>query len=313
MSEDGLLHPIKVTALKTGLSPHLIRVWERRYGAVNPERTDTHRRMYSEPEIERLKLLGALTAAGHSIGNIATLEVGALRALIVDKPSLPASQSNVQRRLGRQELGMEFVELATAAIADLNQRSLERVLEEAAVALGQQGALLHVVAPLAEEVGSLWESGTIGVAHEHFASGILRTFLGNMARPFAPNESSPHILTATPTSQLHEMGAMIITAAAVAMGWQATFLGASISPVEIAGALKQKPARVVGLSIVYPPDDPLVGKEIVQLGQLLPRNVKLMVGGRAAASYRNAIEEAGATMTGSLEDFMKQLQQVRQG
>jgi DNA-binding transcriptional MerR regulator/methylmalonyl-CoA mutase cobalamin-binding subunit len=312
MSEVALLHPIKVAALKTGLSTHLIRVWERRYGAVKPERTSNQRRMYSEREIERLKLLGALTEAGHSIGNIANLDAGALQALILDKPFPAKSQPADQLRTDRRESGMLFVKKAVTAISDLNHDSLERVLQEAAVELGQQGVLLLVVAPLSEEVGNLWESGMIGVAHEHFASAILRTFLGNMSRPFAPNESSPHILVATPTSQLHEIGAMIITAAAAAMGWQATFLGASIGPVEIASALKQKSARVVGLSVVYPPDDPLVGQEIIRLGKLLPDDVAFMIGGRAAASYRNAINEAGAIMIGSLEDFMAQLRRIRE-
>ena len=138
------------------------------------------------------------------------------------------------------------------------------------MALGQQGVLLHVIGPLAEEVGNLWQDGSIGVAHEHFASAIMRTFLGNMSRPFAPNDSSPHIVTATPTGQLHEIGAMLITAAATALGWQATYLGASISPVEIVSALRQKPARVVGLSIVYPPDDPFGGeRSLVRLHELL--------------------------------------------
>jgi methanogenic corrinoid protein MtbC1 len=270
--------------------------------------------MYSGKEIERLKLLGMLTAAGHSIGNIATLDQGALRALMPEKASAPPTPLPMARlQLDRKKAGARFVEGAISAITDFNHAVLEQTLQEASVDLGRQGALLHVLAPLAEQVGSLWQHGIIGVAHEHFASAILRTFLGDMSRPFAPEENAPHIVTATPTSQHHEIGAMIITAAAVAMGWQATFLGASISPVEIAGALKRKPARVVGLSIVYPPDDPLVRREIVQLGDLLPDDVTFMTGGRAAASYRAAIDEAGAILTGSLEEFMAQLQQVREG
>ncbi|HAV62089.1 MAG TPA: hypothetical protein DCY13_06955 [Verrucomicrobiales bacterium] len=313
MKQNGQLHPIKLVAAKTGLSPHLIRVWERRYGAVSPERTDTHRRMYSELDIERLKLLGMLTESGHSIGNIATLDIDALRALMVDRPVPAAMPRGEQLHFDRREIGKHYVDRAVTAIADLKHAALENALQEGAVALGQQGVLIHVVAPLAEEVGVLWQNGTIGVAHEHFASAIIRTFLGNMSRPFAPNETSPHILTATPTGQLHELGAMLITAASVALGWQATYLGASISPVEIASALKQKPARVVGMSIVYPPDDPNVAKELRRLKQLLPEQVRLMVGGRAAPSYRDVIEDIGGTMTGPLEQFMACLQEAREG
>lgn len=311
MERNGHLHPIKLVAAKTGLNPHLIRVWERRYGAVSPGRTDTHRRMYSEQDIERLKLLGMLTDAGHSIGNIATLGIDALRAMLVEQPVRTVVPHSDQLRLNRREVGRRYVDRAINAIAGLKHEALDKALQEAAVALGQQGVLIHVIAPLAEEVGVLWQNGTIGVAHEHFASAIIRTFLGNMSRPFAPNETSPHILTATPTGQLHELGAMLITAAAVALGWQATYLGASINPVEIVGALKHKPARVVGLSIVYPPDDPSVAAEIRRLKQLLPAEIVLMVGGRAAPGYRDTIEEVGAILTGPLEDFMAALDVAR--
>ena len=75
-------HSIKAASRVTGLSPHLIRIWERRYGAVAPERTDTNRRLYSDAEIQRLNLLRLATGAGHSIGNIAKLPLGRLKSLV---------------------------------------------------------------------------------------------------------------------------------------------------------------------------------------------------------------------------------------
>ena len=66
-------YSIKVVARRTGLSPHVIRAWERRYGAVEPERSATGRRLYSDTEIERLQALERATRAGHSIGQIAQL------------------------------------------------------------------------------------------------------------------------------------------------------------------------------------------------------------------------------------------------
>ena len=68
---EEVQHSIKVAARRCGLSTHVIRVWEKRYDAVSPDRTDTNRRLYSEQEIERLKLLRAATLSGHSIGNVA--------------------------------------------------------------------------------------------------------------------------------------------------------------------------------------------------------------------------------------------------
>ena len=52
-------HAIRIVAQKTGLSPHVIRIWEKRYGAVKPSRSDSKRRLYSEEEIERLQYQAA--------------------------------------------------------------------------------------------------------------------------------------------------------------------------------------------------------------------------------------------------------------
>lgn len=311
MNESILLHPIKVVALKTGLSPHLIRVWERRYGAVTPGRTSSQRRMYSDEEIKRLKLLQALTEGGHSIGNIATLPIEELRSLLANGENVGGSAFVDGQRAARRISGRQFVSRCVEAISKLDQPALETALQQGAVALGQQGVLVHVIAPLAEEVGNLWMDGTIGVAHEHFASAILRTFLGNMSRPYAPSESAPHFVAATPTGQLHELGAMLITAAAVSLGWQATYLGASISAPEIASAVKQRPVRAVGVSIVYPLDDPGVTAELKQLKNLLPKEVVLLVGGRAAAGYQSVIDEIGAISCGGpLTNFMGELREL---
>lgn len=308
------LHPIKIVALRTGLSPHLIRVWERRYGAVTPGRTETHRRLYSEEEIERLKLLQALTGAGHSIGSIANLELAALRSLLETGSEVNREDVLGRRKSERRESGQNFADRCLVAVVDLDQPALERALQEASMTLGQQGMLVHVVAPLVESVGALWQDGTIGVAHEHFASAILRTTLGNMSRPFAPSDSAPHIVVATPLGQLHELGALMVAAAASAMGWQATYLGACLGATELAAALKQKPARALALSIVYPADDPALADELRRVRSVLPPDVALLVGGQASAHHRDLLEEIGAVhVSGSLTELMDRLQELRSG
>ncbi|MGY8825652.1 MAG: MerR family transcriptional regulator, partial [Candidatus Latescibacterota bacterium] len=73
---------MKVVSRRTGLTSHTIRVWEKRYKAVEPERTDTNRRLYSETDIERLTDLHRATQQGHSIGRIAQLAASELKALV---------------------------------------------------------------------------------------------------------------------------------------------------------------------------------------------------------------------------------------
>jgi len=74
-------HPIQVAARRSGLTSDVIRAWERRYRAVEPGRSATNRRLYSDDDVERLLLLGQVTRAGRRIGDVAGLPalVGAMR------------------------------------------------------------------------------------------------------------------------------------------------------------------------------------------------------------------------------------------
>src|SRR5918993_5916516 len=71
-------HPISVVVERIGLSQHLLRVWERRHGAVEPTRGEGGHRLYSDADIARLRLLHAVTRAGRSIGQVARLSTDEL-------------------------------------------------------------------------------------------------------------------------------------------------------------------------------------------------------------------------------------------
>src|SRR5690349_19915816 len=73
--------PIRIAARRAGVSVAALRAWERRYGALEPARTDGDQRLYSEHDVERIALLRQLTAAGHSISAIATVDNDELRRL----------------------------------------------------------------------------------------------------------------------------------------------------------------------------------------------------------------------------------------
>src|SRR6185312_8172121 len=75
-------HPMRVVTRRTGLSADLLRAWERRYEVVKPSRSEGGRRLYSDADIERLRLLYRATLAGRSIGQVAELSTEALTALV---------------------------------------------------------------------------------------------------------------------------------------------------------------------------------------------------------------------------------------
>ena len=301
-------HSIKIVARRTGLSAHVIRIWEKRYGAVEPERTDTNRRLYSEEQIERLGLLRDITQAGHSISHVAKLPLGKLKGLATQSALPRGSISNAN---GSNADAPSYLAECLAAVRSLNSPALEDALKRASIDLGAQGLLQRVVAPLAQTIGEMWRDGSITAAHEHFASAVIRIFLGHAAKPFHAADGAPVVVVATPTGQLHELGALLVGAAAANLGWNVTYLGASLPAAEIAGAAKQNNARAVALSLVYPEDDSRLDGELTRLRALLPEEVPVLVGGRAMPAYGDVLEKIGAFQMKDLAHLCATLDELR--
>jgi methanogenic corrinoid protein MtbC1 len=273
-----------------------------------PNRTPGNQRLYSQSDIDRLNLLREVTRAGHSIGQVAALPTDKLSTLA----AASAGTTGLAPRAitGAPSTG-SFLDECLAAIKALDARAFDDALQRALTGLGSQGFLQRVVAPLAQALGDLWRDGALTAAHEHFACAAMRVFLGNSFKPSGATAGAPVLLVATPAGQVHELGALMVSAAAANLGWQVTYLGASLPAAEIAGAARQRQARAVALSLVYPEDDPQLENELTLLRESLPREVSLLVGGRAVAAYRDVWERLKALPIEGLEHLGATLDELR--
>ncbi len=306
------LHNMKSVEVRTGLSAHLIRVWEKRYNAVNPCRSCTRRRMYSEEEVARLTVLARLTKAGRNIGQIARLPMPELEAMVsaAGNGSAPAEERcavTVSRETER------FIGSALDCVRGFDVIGLEKALDEAVITLGHSGLLERVLVPLLRRIGEDWRAGLMTAAQEHGATSAIRDYLARAVRPMGTAEDAPRLLVTTPAGQLHEMGAAIAAALARKAGWNVAYLGPSLPAEEIVGAVRVNHCRALALSIVYPVDDPLLPDQLVRLRGLLPDGMPVIVGGRAVDFYRGALDRIGAIVVGEMGEFTEVLEAVREG
>jgi DNA-binding transcriptional MerR regulator/methylmalonyl-CoA mutase cobalamin-binding subunit len=325
VSETVVKHPIKTVAWQTGLSPHVIRAWEKRYQTVQPTRSEGKQRLYSTADIERLTVLRQATEAGFSIGTIASLPTESVQALLAKAvgtqrvvDSAETGQTDLVKiglPLSFVDPGMEeiggFLDGAFEAVLRMDAERLEGLLERASVSLGQMRLLSDLVVPLVERIGEGWIKGQVKVAQEHVATAVLRTFLGHIARPIALHPRAPVLVVTTPSGQHHELGAIIVAAAATGIGWRVVYGGACLPAEEIASMAIEQRARAVGLSVVHPTDDPALSLELQLLRRLLPPSTPILVGGRASAAYQAEIDAVGAMRVGSLESLRQLLNQLR--
>ena len=304
---------IKTVSRRTGLTSHVIRAWERRYQAIEPERSKGRHRKYSERDVERLNLLTQAVRSGQLISRVARMSNDELRSILEN------AASGAQKGLHSESPPEAGAQIEAAwhqtleAIRNLDGQRFDSVLLSALVSLGDQGLLRRLIAPMARTVGFLWNTGRMTAAQEHFFTANARAFIWNLTRQYIVDESAPRIVVGTPAGQLHELGAALVAAAATSHGWRVTYAAPSLPAEEIAAAAIHHGVRAVALSLVHPEDDALLPTELRRLRRLLPGTVRLLVGGRAAAAYRAVLAEIGAVEIATLEDLSVALGQLRQG
>jgi DNA-binding transcriptional MerR regulator/methylmalonyl-CoA mutase cobalamin-binding subunit len=307
-SRNDPRHPIRIVTRRTGLKPDLIRAWERRYGAVCPERTDTGRRLYSDSDIERLKLLSQAVDAGRGIRLVANLSDQDLAQLV-------SEDGMERRRIPARDLEPvdknQILEKCIECARQLDEQGLAAHLETASVTLSRFELLDQLLVPFMQRVGQLWREGELRPVHEHMATAVLRSFAGNLRDANRHSSSAPHLLATTPAGQRHELGALLVAICVATEGWNITYLGTDLPAEEIAAGAYQKRSRVVALSLTFPPDDSNLHRELVRLRRLLPESTDIIVGGRSSLAYQRTLESIGAVHIPSLQELRHQLELLR--
>mgnify|MGYP003977679713 FL=1 len=292
--------------LRTGLTSHTIRVWEKRYNAVSPGRTETNRRLYSDDDIAHLHLLHQVTQGGHRIGDIAHLSPDELHRLTTVLPAQPNPLQVPHEIAGQQG----YVDRALQSIRQLDAIGLEGELTRADSAFGHTQRIEQVIEPLMRRVGELWHEGSLRITDEHLASAVVRRFIDGIRQGLQTASDAPHLIVTTPTGQVHEMGALLVSVSAAAAHWRVTYMGPNLPADQIALVARHNGASAVALSLVYPLHDPALGHELIKIRQALGDELPLIVGGPAAQYNQPILRRIGAVQLGALTELRQQLYNI---
>ena len=220
---------ISEVARRTGISVDVLRAWERRYGLPNPARAPGGFRLYSDQDIAAVRAMQALLDEGVSPAEAArSVAAGGAPTY----PSVGLAAEDAQSEL-------------LTAIERFDEPALHDVLDRLLADRTVESVLREVVVPLLNQIGTLWERAELTVAHEHFASNVIRGRLLGLARGWARG-TGPHALLACPGDEQHDLALIAFGIALNRLGWRIAYLGAA-APVEtIARAADAvRPALVV--------------------------------------------------------------------
>jgi MerR family transcriptional regulator, light-induced transcriptional regulator len=230
--DSGLLR-IGELSRRSGVSPELLRAWERRYQLLRPARSQGGLRLHSLEDLERVRLMQQHLARG-----LAAAEAAALSA---EQPAASGAETLLAR--AKNELA--------DALGEFDEPRAHALLDSLLAAATIDTVLATVVMPYLRELGERWERGDASVAQEHFASAVLRGRLLGLARGSGRGLGPPILLACAPGEQ-HDLGLIAFGLALRGRGWRVLYLGADTPLTSVADAAHASAAVFVVVSAVTP-------------------------------------------------------------
>jgi MerR family transcriptional regulator, light-induced transcriptional regulator len=217
----GPLLRIGELSRRLGVSDHVLRAWESRYGLLRPVRSPGGFRLYSEADESRVRRMQAYLADGLSAAEAAHSALAGATGAEPVRPGQPHLAASA---------GEEPVAALRQALDSFDEPAAQAVLDRLLADLSVPAVLRDVVMPYLADLGERWQHGTISVAVEHFASNVLRGRLAGLARGWGSGHG-PRALLACPPDELHDLALMAFGIVLYRHGWRIEYLGAS-TPVE---------------------------------------------------------------------------------
>jgi MerR family transcriptional regulator, light-induced transcriptional regulator len=261
VADDGVLR-IGELSKRSGVSPELLRAWERRYGLLRPARSSGGLRLYSADDVERVRLMRRHLDDGLAAAQAAALALGG------DRPQA-AGTAAVSPAALREELA--------AALDGFDEARAQAVFDRALAATTLDTLLAEIVLPYLRELGERWERGEVSIAHEHFASTLLRGRLLGLARGWGLGRGPAAVLACLPGEQ-HELGLIAFGLALRARGWRIVYLGANTPLETVAEAAEALAPSLLVLAAV---SSVRVQENLAGLRELAGRH-RVALGGHAA-------------------------------
>jgi MerR family transcriptional regulator, light-induced transcriptional regulator len=270
-------YSIRVASRLTGVSSDTLRMWERRYGFPKPVRNESHVRMYTDADIERLVLISRALKAGYRSGEVIHRGSDELRALLVS-----SARTEVEK-----DRRTPSVESLLSLLVQDDPEGLQGELRRSVALLGPKQFLIDVAAPLVEQVGVAWAAGRIAVRHEHLASEVLSSKLRLLLSAYHDRSSSPVVLLATLSDEQHGLGLDMVALYLALEGATPRLLGVNTPAEQIAEAALALSADVVGVSISEASDLALTELHLRRVLSSLPSRIEVWVGGKNARKLRS--------------------------
>lgn len=202
----------------SGIKAHTIRIWEKRYNLLTPNRTDTNIRYYSLKSLQKLLNITLLYNNGYKISRIAKIPEDELPIVVREIVSENSVKNKAINAFKLAMINFDQTLFLNTYNSLLGDRSFREIFYE-------------IFLPLLNELGLLWQTDTISPAHEHFVTALIKQkILLNIEKLqlAEPTKTDQTFVLYLPDNEIHEIGLLYLNYEIVLRGYRVIYLGQTI-------------------------------------------------------------------------------------
>lgn len=209
-------YSIKELEQLSGIKAHTIRIWEKRHHLVEPKRTPTNIRYYSDDDLKKIINVSLLNTHGVKISKIVDLSIDEINQKVAE---LSEAKNSIEI----------YIDQLVLSMIDMEEEQFEKILSSLILKFGFERTITEIVYPFLEKIGVLWLTNNISPAQEHFISHLIRQKLivAIDALPLAP-KTVKRVLLYLPENELHELGLLFYHYICKNQGFRTYYLGQSV-------------------------------------------------------------------------------------
>lgn len=285
-------YSIKDIERLSGIRAHTIRIWEKRYGLVEPQRSETNIRLYSDEDLKKILNVSILNRHGIKISRIMIMTEDEMK----ERVNIISHDSSDYDSL---------IENLVITMVNMDKSQFDTIISRTILQIGFEETVLKVIYPFLDKVGILWVTGSINPAQEHFISNLIRQKLVVAIDSLIPKQVADpkHFLLFLPEGELHELGLLFYSYIIQKRGHKVTYLGQWVPLADMMNATSVLDIHYLLTSIVSVFTTSELKAYLNKLSTSYPGKT-IFISGRQAADAGNELP-SNIIRLDSVEDFLE--------
>ena len=267
-------YSIKELEQLSGIKAHTIRIWEKRHKIIEPSRTATKIRYYSDHDLKKIINVSLLNTYGIKISKIADMSLADMNKKVLEISELQNDKTI-------------HIDQMVIAMIDMEEELFEKILNQLILRFGFERTITEIIYPFLEKIGILWQTQNITPAHEHFISNLIRQkiIVAIDGLPIPP-KTSKKILIFLPEGELHELGLLFYHFLIRKSGYRTYYLGQNVPHDDLISVYKVHQPDFVLTSITSNPSES-IEKYLERLANDFGQ-AKILVSGHQVLKFNGA-------------------------